>query len=120
MKSMLRLFRIRGGEPLHLSILSAFAWFGHRQRVNWDNVQRPHYAFSILYAADQARRRGLKAVTIIEFGVASGAGLRVMHRHAAKTTAITGIDFRIVAFDTAAGLPPPARLPRQSRTVSGR
>ena len=41
---------------------------------------RQQYAFPILYAADAAKQCGYKAVTIIEFGVAGGAGLLNMCR----------------------------------------
>lgn len=102
-----RFTRARFGEPLHLVLLSSiFAVTGYRRRVKWDNVHRPQYAFPILWAADLAKEIGLRELTIIEFGVAAGAGLRLMHRYATKTTAITGIKFRIVGFDAATGMPP--------------
>jgi hypothetical protein len=49
-------------------------------------IIRPHYAYSILRAADQALEYGISKLTIIEFGVASGAGLLNMCRLAERTS----------------------------------
>ena len=99
----------RGTEPIHLNLLSAIiAVCGtYRAKVDFDLVVRQQYAFPILYAADAAKQCGYKAVTIIEFGVAGGAGLLNMCRIAARTRAATGIEFRVVGFDTGKGMPAP-------------
>jgi hypothetical protein len=99
----------RGTEPLHLNLLSAVvAMCGtYRAKVDFDLVVRQQYAFPILYAADAAKQFGYKTVTIIEFGVAGGAGLLNMCRIAERTRAATGIDFRVVGFDTGKGMPAP-------------
>ncbi len=99
----------RGTEPLHLNLLSALvAMFGsYRAKVDFDLVVRQQYAFPILYAADAAKKYGYKAVTIIEFGVAGGAGLLNMCRIAERTRQETGIEFRVVGFDTGKGMPAP-------------
>lgn len=102
-----KVFVERLTEPLHLNILSAFvALFGsYRAKVAFDLVVRQQYAFPILYAADAARRYGYKTVTLVELGVASGAGLLTMCRIAERTTRATGIEFRIVGFDGGKGMP---------------
>jgi hypothetical protein len=99
----------RGTEPLHLNLLSLIvaACGSYRAKVDFDLVVRQQYAFPILYAADAAKQYGHKAVTIIEFGVAGGAGLLNMCRIAERTRAATGIDFRIIGFDTGKGMPAP-------------
>ena len=99
----------RGTEPLHLNFLSLFvALFGsYRAKVDFDLVVRQQYAFPILYAADAAKKYGYKAVTILEFGVAGGAGLLNMCRIAERTRKATGIEFRIYGFDTGTGMPEP-------------
>jgi len=98
----------RGTEPIHLNLLSLFvAAFGsYRTKVDFDLVVRQQYAFPILYAADAAKQYGYKAVTIVEFGVAGGAGLLNMCRIAERTQKETGIEFRIVGFDSGKGMPP--------------
>ena len=103
-----KVFVERLTEPLHLNILSLFiALFGsYRMKVAFDLVVRQQYAFPILYAADAAKRYGYKKITLVELGVASGAGLLTMCRIAERTTKATGIEFRIVGFDGGKGMPP--------------
>lgn len=103
-----KIFVERLTEPFHLNFLSLFvALFGsYRTRVAWDLVVRQQYAFPILYAADAARKYGHHAITIVELGVAGGAGLINMCRIAERTCALTGIDIRVVGFDTGRGMPP--------------
>jgi hypothetical protein len=96
-------------EPLHLNLISLFvALFGSlRAKVAFDLVIRQHTAYCLLRCADQARTRGLNCVTIVEFGVAAGAGLLNMAEIASRVTRETGVEFRIIGFDTAVGMPPP-------------
>jgi hypothetical protein len=96
-------------EPIHLNLLSLFvAAFGSfRRKVEFDLVTRHSHAFSLLQAADNAKLLGLKSVTALEFGVASGAGLLNICEIARRVTGATGIAFRIAGFDSGAGLPPP-------------
>ncbi len=103
-----KVFVERLTEPLHLNLISLFvALFGsYRLKVAFDLVVRQQYAFPILYAAELAKRQGLSRVTLIEFGVANGAGLLNMCRIAERTGKAVGIDFRVVGFDTGAGMPP--------------
>lgn len=102
-----KIFLDRLTEPLHLNFLSLFVLlFGnYRQKVFFDLVVRPQYAFGILAGAQAAKNLGFKKVTLIEFGVGSGAGLMNMIELARKTKRATGIDFQIVGFDTGAGMP---------------
>jgi len=103
-----RVFVERLTEPLHLNLMSAaVAAFGsYRMKVEFDLVVRQQYAFPILYAADAARHYGYRSLTLVELGVASGAGLLNMCRIAERTTKATGIEFRIVGFDGGRGMPP--------------
>ena len=104
-----RVFVERQTEPLHLNVLAAFVWlFGSfRMKVAFDLVARQQYAFSILHAAERAKEFGKKGVTIVEFGVASGAGLLNMCKIAENASKSTGVEFRVFGFDTGTGLPPP-------------
>lgn len=103
-----KVFVERLTEPLHLNILSLFVGlFGsYRAKVAFDLIVRQQYAFPILFAADEAIKHGRKKVTIVELGVASGAGLLTMCRIAERTTRATGVEFRIVGFDGGRGMPP--------------
>ena len=104
-----RVFRERLSEPLHLNVASAFvAMLGdHRAKVYWDLKFRQYTAFCLLDAAERAADLGIKRISAIEFGVASGAGLLNICEQAAETTKVTGVEFEIYGFDTGAGLPPP-------------
>jgi hypothetical protein len=62
-------------------------------------VARPNYTYGMLRAADSAKYFGHKSVTVIEFGVASGAGLLNMADLATMIEAETGVNFRVVGFD---------------------
>jgi len=79
-----------------------------RQRESFGLIDRPNYAYGLLRAADTARFFGLKAVTVCEFGVATGRGLTNMAEIAASVSDVTGVRFRVVGFDTGAGLLPPS------------
>lgn len=76
-----------------------------REREGLGLLARPGYAYGMFRAADLARFLGRTSVTICEFGVATGNGLMAMVELAALIGPETGIEFRIVGFDTGAGLP---------------
>ena len=76
-----------------------------RERVRYDLIDRPPYAFGLLAAADMARFCGVTRITAIEFGVAEGYGLLNVCEVAKKVSAETGVAFDILGFDTGAGLP---------------
>jgi len=76
-----------------------------REREEWGLIPRPNYAYGLLRAADIAKYFGKKTVTVCEFGVASGAGLLNMIELAEIFRNETGVEFRIVGFDTGEGLP---------------
>lgn len=96
-------------EPVHLNILAlGVVLFGSlRQKIAFDLVLRHHHSYSILAQADYAKSLGIKSVTLIEFGVANGAGLLNICEVARKVSKATGIEFKIYGFDTGKGMPPP-------------
>lgn len=76
-----------------------------RDRERFGLIRRPNYIYGMLRAADCAKYFGKTRVTAIEFGVASGAGLLNMADLAQLIQVETGVEFRIVGFDTGRGLP---------------
>ena len=104
-----RVFVERFTEPLHLNVIAIFvALFGSlRMKIAFDLVLRHHHSYAILEQADFAKNLGIKTVTLIEFGVANGAGLLNICEIARRVTAVTGVEFRIYGFDTGKGMPPP-------------
>lgn len=104
-----RIYTERLGEPIIYNIASLFVLlFGSfKKRVEYDLVPRQPYAFGIQAAADAAKAAGILKITIIEFGVAAGAGLLNMCWIAERVRKETGIEFDIVGFDSGTGMPPP-------------
>lgn len=104
-----RIFYERLTEPLHLNAISLLvAAFGSfRAKVKWDLVVRPHNAYGILKAASEAAALGHRKVALLEFGVATGAGLVNMAEIADRASRETGVDCRVYGFDTGGGMPPP-------------
>ena len=104
-----RIFVERLTEPVHLNFISLFVALGGstRAKIAFDLITRQHLAFGLLRAADDAKQLGIKRVTAVEFGVASGAGLFNMCEIAQRVTKATGVEFSIVGFDSGAGMPPP-------------
>lgn len=103
-----RILYERLAEPLHLNLAALWvAVFGSfRRKVAFDLVVRQHNAYGILKAADRAKRLGVEGLSIIEFGVAAGAGLMNMANLARKVTAVTGVQIDVYGFDTGRGMPP--------------
>ena len=79
-----------------------------RERELSGLITRPNYAYGMLRAADVAAFFGKTQVTVCEFGVATGLGLTNMADLADLIGKETGIHFRVVGFDTGAGLPAPS------------
>ena len=97
-------------EPLHLNAIAlGVALAGStRAKAAFDVLVRQQHAYGLLDAADEARARGLRRVTVVELGVGGGAGLLNICELAQRISRTTGIGFDVVGFDTGVGLPPPA------------
>ncbi len=96
-------------EPIHLNVASLFvALFGsYRTKILFDLIIRQQHAYPLLRAAEEAKASGLDEVSVIEFGVATGAGLMNIASICEKLTRDTGVKFKIFGFDTGVGLPEP-------------
>ncbi len=104
-----RIFLERLTEPLHLNLLSVpVALFGRFEwKVAFDLVLRHYNAYGILQAAKLAKQAGIGGITVVEFGVAAGAGLLNMCEIASQVKKATGVDIRVIGFDTGKGMPAP-------------
>ncbi len=65
------------------------------------------YIFGVLSAADLAFHLGVKKISAIEFGVATGKGLRALEHIAELVEQYYDISIEVYGFDTGAGLPKP-------------
>ncbi|MFT6051382.1 MAG: hypothetical protein ACJAVI_005130 [Candidatus Azotimanducaceae bacterium] len=70
-------------------------------------VDYPHYGYCLFQAATLARRLGQKKISVLEFGVAGGNGLRALEYHAENITRMVGVEIEVYGFDTGKGLPRP-------------
>jgi hypothetical protein len=104
-----RLLRERLSEPIHLNLMALMvAVFGsYRAKVYFDIAFRQYTAFCLLDAADRAASIGVKRISAIEFGVASGQGLLNICDNARYVRRATGVEIDVFGFDTGEGLPPP-------------
>jgi len=74
-------------------------------RLSIGAVKRPHYGYLVNQAARLAARLGHARVSIVEFGVAGGAGLLALEYHATHVEKLYPVKIEIYGFDTGEGLP---------------
>jgi hypothetical protein len=70
-------------------------------------ARRPQYVWGMLQGAALAKVLGLERVSVIEFGVASGAGLVCMESIAENCEQMVKIGIDVFGFDTGTGYPKP-------------
>lgn len=68
---------------------------------------RPHYYSALFEAATLAKRLGIPKISTMEFGVAGGAGLIALERHARRVSRATSVMIEVYGFDMVSGLPKP-------------
>lgn len=69
------------------------------------NLDRMHYAVCVWNAAVEAVKLGVKAISVIEFGVAGGNGLLALEFHAREISKLFNIEIEVYSFDMCVGLP---------------
>lgn len=74
-------------------------------------LDRPAYAYNLLYAAKQARALGLPRISAIEFGVGTGTGLLALEACAPCISGMLDVNIEVYGFDTGQGLPQLQGLP---------
>jgi hypothetical protein len=84
-----------------------FNLFSYEFRLNRQLLERPNYAYCVYQGGKLAKRLGYKRISVIEFGVAGGAGLLNLESHAEQISKALGIEIEVYGFDTAEGLPSP-------------
>lgn len=75
------------------------------KRLRYDALVQPEYGFWIYTSALLARALGYHEISVIEFGVGSGAGLVNVGRHVQQVHRELGVDFQVYGFDTGSGMP---------------
>ena len=64
-----------------------------------------YYAYCLWLAAQQAKNNGYKKISVIEFGVFTGKGLRALEWHSHAMERIFGLTIEVYGFDSGEGLP---------------
>ncbi len=70
-------------------------------------VDRGHYAFGLMQAANDCKKLGYKGFTAIEFGVAGGNGLVALEKHAILIEKFTRVKIEVIGVDAGIGMPAP-------------
>jgi hypothetical protein len=97
-------------QPLRSSIRALVrktGFGGAKFQFDIGAIERPNYAFLVYNAAKLAHRLGHGRVSVLEFGVAGGAGLLSLQRHADWVEKLFPVKIEIYGFDTGHGLPAP-------------
>jgi hypothetical protein len=71
----------------------------------FSEVPRPQYGYCIYHAALLAKALGIPRISVIEFGVANGAGLRDIEFHVKKIKKQVDVGIDVFGFDLKSGLP---------------
>jgi hypothetical protein len=100
---MLRAVKRMGKSALATALGSS----DYPRLIKHNAVDRPHYGYIVYHAAELARRLGVPRISVLEFGVAGGAGLLNLEHHAGRVSQLTGVGIDVYGFDTGMGLPPP-------------
>jgi hypothetical protein len=77
-------------------------------RLALQALDRPEYAFGVKQAIYLAKKLKHPKVSVIEFGVATGAGLLALEKYAAQIGARKRIEVEVYGFDLGQGLPTPS------------
>lgn len=95
-------------EGIPVEIFGRFQAF-FLQFIRENKHLRPHYAKAIGAAGELAIRKGYNRISVIEFGVASGSGLRLAEIYAEEVSHLTGVSIDVYGFDSGVGLKPSKR-----------
>ena len=82
------------------------AYLKLNQDPRW--AKRPQYIWGVLQGAALGKVLGIERISVIEFGIAGGAGLIAMERAAELAEEMVGIEINVYGFDTGVGMPKPA------------
>ena len=89
-------------------LLKRSGWGTYEQRLRLGAVERPNYGYIVYQAARLASRLGYPEISVLEFGVGAGGGLRALEEHARQASQCFSVTIQVYGFDTGVGLPEPA------------
>ncbi len=96
--------------PTAVPFDNSYKWLWETMiRIMQDPVaaKRPHYVWGVLQGAALGKVLGHHRVSVMEIGVAGGAGLLSMQRVAELCEALVNLEIEVYGFDTGVGIPKP-------------
>jgi len=87
-----------------------YEWLSASAQKLWYDAscpRRPHYIWGVLQGAALGRVLGADRISVIEFGVAGGAGLLALEEIADRCEKLADIRIDVYGFDSGRGLPKP-------------
>src|SRR5215468_4713127 len=105
----LRILRRLKGNGAHdpVAFDNTYTWLNYAFSLLIQNelcLRKPMYTLGVLQGSALANVLGIARVTVIEFGVAGGFGLRSLEAVATAVEELIEIDIDVVGFDTGVGL----------------
>ena len=97
-------------RPVDIPFDNRSDWIGMTlQRLMQDSLcrRKPSYIWGVLQGSALGKVLGYRSVSVIEFGVAGGAGLLSLEHIAERAEELVGIEIEVYGFDTGVGLPKP-------------
>jgi len=95
--------------PIRFQLFQSFLKYApfvkHSTKLSYDAVERPGYSYGIMNAVIQAKSLGYSSMSILEFGVASGQGIKVMQKIQREVLKELNFEILIYGFDSSIGLP---------------
>ncbi len=73
--------------------------------ISHTNNKRSHYAWGVLCAADFAKQLNVGRISVLELGVANGAGVKALEEIVPNVEELFNIKIDIYGFDSGTGLP---------------
>jgi hypothetical protein len=68
-------------------------------------LERPHYAHLLVHSAQLAKRFGISEISVVEFGVGGGGGLKIFEDYSRWVEKRWGVRFKFFGFDSGKGMP---------------
>lgn len=104
------LAKLEESDPREVPFDNSYDWIGSNlERLMQDPLFRwkAHYIWGVFQGCALAKVLGYRRVSVIEFGVAAGAGLLRLERISERAEDLIGIEIEVYGFDTGMGLPKP-------------
>ena len=88
---------------------NTYPWLGYafQQLMKDGGATKPMYTWGTIQAAGLAKVLKIPRISVIEFGVAGGAGLIALEHVAERVEQLTDVAIDVYGFDTGTGLPKP-------------